>query len=131
MAAWKLIFRVAWNDYHSRFERTLNELRRSRELLLEISASFTQIEDSNQIQLQLESSFASHERERKHREKFIILSWLSAPDVNYEQEELTTIREKFPFIGRWILEEPGIRDWLGSNPALPLFWLNGKPGSGK
>jgi hypothetical protein len=132
MTAWKQFFKAAWKDFfQGRFRAILDDLRRNRELL-ENQANLVQIKEWRQAWQKLEDSLEASERERKHRETLTVLNWLSAPDANLDQEQLSARREEFPDRGRWILKEPGIRDWL--NHAiyyLPLFWLNGKPGSGE
>lgn len=58
----------------------------------------------------------------------VILKSLSAPERDYRLEE---IEEKFQNTFDWIYDrpEPGFSQWLRKGTGL--FWINGKPGSGK
>jgi hypothetical protein len=120
ITAWAKLFPSTWKDFQIGFKQILKSLGRSRELLEE-STNLIQIEEWQKARLQVEGSPASIERERKHRETLKVLNWLSAPDVNLDQEQGSARREEFPYLGRWILKEPGISAVSITLPHASLF----------
>jgi hypothetical protein len=103
---------------------------RHRELI-ERKASLEQIQESRDARVQFQASFAALEREANLAKTLAVVSWLSAADAALNQEDFAAERQVVPGSGRWILEEPKIKDWLDpADSSVPIFWLNGIPGAG-
>ena len=60
-----------------------------------------------------------------------VLHWLSAPNMERDQENLRTIRADRPNSGRWIASTDKFRAWYDQDfCSSPLLWLCGIPGAG-
>jgi hypothetical protein len=77
-------------------------------------------------------SFAALEKEQDRTKTLAVVNWLSAADPHIDQEAFAATRHDIPDTGRWILEEPMIKDWTDPCQRLtPIIWLKGKPGAGQ
>ncbi len=90
-----------------------------------------EIQESRDARLQSQASFAALEREQNVAKTLQVVSWLSAADAALDQEEFASKRQYTPDSGRWILQQPKIKDWFDpTNSSVPIFWLSGIPGAG-
>ena len=106
-------------------------MTRHRELI-QRKANLEQIQESRDARLQSQASFAALEREANLAKMLAVVNWLSAADAALDQEDFVSKRQVVPGSGRWVLEEPKIKDWLDlADSSVPIFWLNGIPGAGK
>src|SRR5213078_3809079 len=110
------------------FKPILSDLLRHRELI-ESAANLEQIQELRDARLQSQASFAALEQEQNRTKTLAVINWLSAADAYIDQDAFAATRHNIPNTGRWILEEPKIKDWLDSSQSLlTTVWLNGKPG---
>jgi hypothetical protein len=106
-------------------------MTRHRELI-ERKANLEQIQESRDARLQSQASFAALEREANLAKTLAVVNWLAPADAALDQEDFAGKRQVVSGSGRWILEEPKIKDWLDpKDSSVPIFWLNGIPGAGK
>ena len=105
-------------------------MTRHRELI-ERGASLEQIQESRDARLQFQASFEAVLREQNLAKMIAVVNWLSAADAALDQESLSEARYGIHATGRWILQEPRIKEWLDpADSSVPIFWLNGIPGAG-
>ena len=96
-------------------------MTRHRELI-ERKASLEQIQESRDARVQFQASFAALEREANLAKTLAVVSWLSAADAALNQEDFAAERQVVPGSGRWILEEPKVKDWLDpADSSVPIF----------
>jgi hypothetical protein len=96
-------------------------MTRHRELI-ERKANLEQIQESRGARIQSQVSFATLEKEANLAKTLAVVNWLFAVDAALDQEDFANKRQIVPESGRWILEEPKVREWL--NPAdcsIPTF----------
>jgi hypothetical protein len=130
VAAWRKLFTATWKDFQESFKPILSDLLRHRELIGS-TASLEQIQESRDARLQSQASFAALELEQSQAKKLAVVNWLFAADAHDDQDAFVATRHDIPDTGRWILEEPKIKDWLDpSQSSVTIVWLNGKPGAG-
>lgn len=104
---------------------------RHRELI-QRKANLIEIQESRDARLQSQAYFAAQEREQNLVKTLDVVKWLSAADAALDQEDFAAKRQYTPNSGRWILEEPKVKDWFDpADSSLPIFWLSGIPGAGK
>lgn len=90
-----------------------------------------EIQESRDARLQSQLSFAALEREQNLTKTLAVVNWLSATDAALDQEDFAGKRQYTHDSGRWILEEPKIKDWFDpADSSVPIFWLSGIPGAG-
>jgi hypothetical protein len=88
-------------------------------------------QESRDARLQSQAAFAALEEEQNRAKALAVVNWLSAADASLDQEAFAATRHDLPNTGRWILNEPKVKEWLDPNDlTVPLFWLNGIPGAG-
>ena len=128
---WRQFFNATWKDFQESAKPILNDIARHHELI-ERKANLVQIQESRDARLQSQTSFAALEREQNLAKTLAVVNWLSAADTALDQEDFAGKRQYSPDSGRWILQEPKVRDWLDpADSSVPILWLNGIPGAGK
>lgn len=66
------------------------------------------------------------------RRRGAVQDWLSAANVEEDQEVKASVRAEYLGVCGWILDHRSVQAWHDSNPhSLPLLWINGIPGAGK
>lgn len=130
-AEWTQIFCSTWKDFQASFKPILSDLLRHRELL-DCGASLVQIQESRDLRIQSETSFAALMQEQNLTNTRAVINWLSAADPKLDQDVCAATRQDIPDTGRWILKGLVVKDWLDpAECSVPVFWLNGIPGAGK
>lgn len=90
-----------------------------------------EIQESRISRLQSQASFVALEREQNLAKTLAVVNWLSAADAALDQEDFSAKRQYTADSGRWILEEPRVKEWFDpAGSSVPIFWLSGIPGAG-
>lgn len=79
--------------------------------------------------------FEKDERERRSKEKAAALEWLSPVDLSENShDKYCKDRREYDNLGRWILRDGKIENWISSDDAVPshsLVWVHAKMGAGE
>ena len=131
---WKQLFQATWKTFRTRFSGLLENLRRHRQLV-ESQASIVQFEELFQElqrgRVRAEAEFRSLKDVEKSRRLNTVGVWLSAASASVDQEMYSKKRRKYPWSGRWLLNDNRFQAWFDPEAcATPLLWVNGIPGAG-
>lgn len=113
------------------FSDVLQNLERSKRLLFS-SANIAHIQEAQDARLRTEESFKEQrERARKER-RMTAQTWLNAFQHRNQQDELRSLRKKYPETASWLFTSSVWRNWWTSNgDDERVLWLSGIPGAGK
>ncbi|KAK0115665.1 hypothetical protein ONS96_014111 [Cadophora gregata f. sp. sojae] len=128
---WRQLFRSAWKDFESRFQRLVDDLQ-NHKILIQNHASVIHIQEMQRERAFVRNEFRLAEEARSQRKRLDVVTWLSAFDPILDHEAAMTARIMYPSSGRWLLQESKMKAWLDHNiGSSPLLWMNGIPGAGK
>lgn len=128
---WRQLFQATWKTYKSHFTPLIDDIRGHGDLI-QRQATLSQIEDFRRTRevedLRLKQMLETQESQRLRD----LYSWMQSPNVENDQSQFTMIRSRVPDSGRWILDNPSLKDWLHPKfPTIPaLLWVNEIPGAG-
>jgi hypothetical protein len=124
------MFKTICRDFTPTIELIRQNLGRHRLLIL-TSATLTQFEEIQSIRNNAISAFErSHAESEAHR-RHVVKQWLSSVDCHAQQIHYQKTRAICENAGRWLIEHPQFREWVGSDRCInPLLWLGGIPGAG-
>lgn len=129
--AWRQLFRASWNDFRTRFQGILENLRRHRDLL-ENQASLVNFEAIQAARIAAENSTRAIEEALVKQQLISVRDWLCSAKVFNDQERYTEIRSHSANYGQWLLKCRQMISWMDpASSAIPLFWLHGIPGAGE
>ena len=84
------------------------------------------------MRVMAEAEFRGLQESENLRRRTAVQDWLSAANVEEDQEVKAGVRAEYLGVCGWILAHKSVQDWLDLNPhSLPLLWINGIPGAGK
>ena len=128
---WKQLFQATWKTFRSRFKPVLEDLRRHKHIV-EVQASLYQFEEVQRTRATAEAEFRGLREAEDLRRRSAVQDWLSAANMEEDQEAKASVRAEYPGVCSWILDYECVQAWRNSNPhSFPLLWINGIPGAGK
>ncbi|KAH0563181.1 hypothetical protein GP486_002248 [Trichoglossum hirsutum] len=128
---WKQLFQITWKSFRFRFKPVLEDLRRHKDLV-EKQASLYQYEEVQRVRITAETEFRSLREAEDLRQRWAVQDFLSAANVEEDQEIKASVRAKYPGVCSWILNHKSVQAWSDPNlHSSPLLWIKGIPGSGK
>lgn len=84
------------------------------------------------MRVMAEAEFRGLREAEDLRRRSAVRDWLSAANVEEDQEFKASVRAEYLGVCSWILAHKSVQAWSDSNPhSLPLLWINGIPGAGK
>jgi hypothetical protein len=128
---WRQLFQATWKTFRSRFKPLLENLRRHKGLV-ETQASLYQFEEVQRLRVIAEAEFCGLREAEDLRRHSTVQDWLSAANVEEDQEIKSSVRAEYLGVCRWILDDHRVQDWLDLNlHSSRLLWINGIPGAGE
>lgn len=129
---WRQLFDATWKTYKARFSGIISNMAQHQSLI-ESQASLSKIEDFEESRRITDYQFEAEMKNEDLRRLQAVYNWLSATNVETQQDYLSSTRADYPGTGRWLLDNVSFKEWF--NPQFPkvppLLWLNGIPGAGK
>ncbi|TVY78217.1 C2H2 finger domain transcription factor crzA [Lachnellula suecica] len=126
---WKQLFRSTWKDFRTKFQHILDDLR-SHKALVESQANLLQIEEARVEREKVRESFAAIEEAERDKKYLAVRTWLSSTKATLDQEAAAGMRKDYPNTGRWIFNDPVIKDWMNPSSTLSnIVWMKGIPGA--
>jgi len=131
---WKQLFQATWKTFRAEFSGLLANLQRHGRLiesqanLLEFEQLFQEMEKARTT---AEAEYQRRAIEEERYRRIAVRHWLSAANVDDDQERGVIARKDCPGSGRWLLGHNCMQAWFNVEfCATPLLWLNGIPGAG-
>ncbi|KAI1121431.1 putative zinc finger protein [Nemania abortiva] len=129
---WQQLFSETWTACKSRLSNIIHSINQRRSLI-ESQATPSQIEEVRG-NIQQSRQIEDHELDEQNLRRIkAVHNWLSATNVDTDQDNYTKTRAEYPTTGQWLLGNTLFQEWFNPRfPTIPpLLWLNGIPGAGK
>ncbi|KAL8837871.1 MAG: hypothetical protein Q9170_002346 [Blastenia crenularia] len=128
---WTIAFKTAFRSFNSMYGDVVNNLRRSRELLIH-TASLWHFQEAQEARLRVSEEFELQRRKDEHDRMSFVIDWLSHVPFHDRHEELQRERKKYPNSTHWLFDTTQTSEWLReSERSNSVLWIHGIPGAGK
>ncbi|OTB01430.1 hypothetical protein M426DRAFT_266146 [Hypoxylon sp. CI-4A] len=127
----QLMLKGSWDACKLRLSRFTSTIDRQRDLI-ESRATASQSQEGQQDIQRLRKIDDDRFNAQTLQETQAVYIWLSATNVDIDQDDFSKIRADYSGTGRWLLENTDFKEWFDPRytPTSLTLWLNGIRGAG-
>jgi len=127
---WKKLIHALWRNFQADFGALLKQFQRNQRLI-ENQAGILHFEESLRTREIADRQLQEFRKAESRRQREVVRSWLASPNVEVDQQSYSSVRNKDPNSGRWILSTSKFLSWFDPDfCSTSLLWINGIPGAG-
>lgn len=129
-AGWRVFFQTSWARFEKRLRRIRQEIVQLAGLLGQKGVS-TQLAKAREDREQWREKLDESETETSNKELKNVVVWLSANELDQQDELDTLYGQCHARSCDWIYENGKVKPWMRrAGDHNTVVWLKGKPGSG-